>query len=79
MNSWEWQGLLNRLLRFSNVPGYVPDPPQKPVCRRFSRCEGCPYPAHGFLCWGSGEDCLRTRMRDIERRKNDYEHESSPL
>ena len=32
----------------------------KPVCRKFSRCEGCPYPAHGFLCWGEDGHCLRT-------------------
>lgn len=33
---------------------------QKPVCRKFAQCEGCPYPAHGFLCWGEDGRCLRT-------------------
>ena len=32
---------------------YHPESASKPVCRQFSRCEGCPYPSHGFLCWAS--------------------------
>ena len=27
------------------------------------RCEGCPYPANGFLCWGRDGKCLRSEMR----------------
>ena len=24
-----------------------------------------PYPAHGFLCWSTAGECLRTRMKKI--------------
>ena len=27
------------------------------------RCAGCPYPGHGFVCWGVGKDiCIRTEV-----------------
>lgn len=58
-----------RHIRCSYVPGYAPTPPPKPVCRRSARCDGCPYPSHGFLCWGTGEDCMRTRVEEINNRK----------
>jgi hypothetical protein len=40
------------------------DVPQddNPVCVRSERCRGCPYPAHGFICWRSDGTCLRTDM-----------------
>lgn len=39
-------------------------PPLSPA-----RCLGCPYPSHGFLCWGRDGGCLRTRMADIRGRE----------
>ena len=25
------------------------------MCREYEQCEGCNYPAHGFICWhGNG-------------------------
>ena len=42
---------------------------QKPICRKFTRCEGCPYPAHGFLCWGEDGRCLRTILRKVNSQK----------
>lgn len=42
---------------------------QKPVCRKFSRCEGCPYPEHGFLCWGEDGRCLRTILGKSNSQK----------
>lgn len=42
---------------------------QKPVCRKFSRCEGCPYPDHGFLCWGEDGRCLRTILERPNSQK----------
>ncbi len=59
------------LFRSSHAPGCPPSPVPKPVCRQFSRCEGCPYPGHGFLCWGSETDCLRTRMEKIYERDSE--------
>ena len=61
-----------RRVRAMAVPGYAPEPEQKPVCRQFSRCEGCPYPAHGFLCWGSEEDCMRTRVKKLNEKESAY-------
>ena len=68
-----------RRVRAMAAPTCSPYPPQKPVCRRFSRCEGCPYPAHGFLCWGSGEDCMRTRVRKLNKKEGAHEDPSSTL
>ncbi len=45
------------------------EPEPRPVCRMFERCEGCPYPAHGFVCWGPDEGCLRSAMQKICTRK----------
>ena len=58
------------------VPGYAPEPEQKPVCRQFSRCEGCPYPAHGFLCWGGEDDCMRTRVKKLNEKELEHEDQS---
>ncbi len=41
------------------------EPTPRPVCQMFDRCEGCPYPAHGFVCWGPDESCLRSEMQKI--------------
>ena len=57
-------------------PACSPEPPQKTVCHQFPRCEGCPYPAHGFLCWGSGEDCMRTRVKKLNERESEHENQS---
>ncbi|MCI2046968.1 MAG: hypothetical protein LKJ90_04560 [Faecalibacterium sp.] len=40
------------------------DVPQddNPVCTHSERCQGCPYPAHGFICWRRDGTCLRTDM-----------------
>ena len=61
----QWGGAGKRLLHTNFAPGYAPEPEQKPVCRQFSRCEDCPYPSHGFLCWSSEDDCMRTRMKKL--------------
>ncbi len=66
-----WGGYLSRnLFRVSHAPGYAPGPEQHPVCRQFARCEACPYPRHGFLCWGSESDCMRTRIEKIRERED---------
>ena len=51
---------------------FVPKPPEPVFCTENERCRGCPYPAHGIVCWHRGGGCLRTDMEKIERRpKND--------
>ena len=44
----------------AKTPHIMVAPPEPPVCTRTKRCKGCPYPAHGFICWSSGSQCLRT-------------------
>ena len=55
-------------VRARAAPIRSPEPLQKPVCHQFPRCEGCPYPGHGFLCWGSETDCMRTRIEKIYKK-----------
>lgn len=50
----------------------LPPPPEPAVCTRSEKCEGCPYPGSGFICWGEGGDCMRTRMEKIQERKELY-------
>ena len=39
------------------------------VCKKSDRCKGCPFPGHGFLCWGKDDECMRTRLAEIENRR----------
>ena len=48
---------------------FVPMPPEPVFCTENERCRGCPYPAHGIICWHRGGGCLRTDMEGIERRR----------
>ena len=48
---------------------FVPTPPESVFCTENERCRGCPYPAHGVICWHRDGTCLRTDMEKIERRK----------
>lgn len=43
---------------------------ERPVCTHYERCEGCPYPTHGFICWSQDGECIRTRMEHFQRRKD---------
>ena len=52
-------------IRLSQVPEYHPEPEPNPICTRSPDCLGCPYPPHGFLCWGSDGSCLRSKMNEI--------------
>ena len=47
------------------APDFPRDPPEIHGCTLFERCNGCPYPGHGFICWQSEDTCLRTRMNKI--------------
>lgn len=49
----------------------VSDPPQKytlPPPKDSARCEGCPYPGVGFICWSMDGSCMRTDVEKISRR-----------
>ena len=61
----------NRIMRSyeSECLGTVPREPPPVLTGPFERCEGCPYPGHGFVCWNrSGEKCLRTEVERIMER-----------
>jgi len=47
------------------APEHPAEPPPRPVCTHSPLCEGCPYPANGFLCWGKDGTCLRSEMRRL--------------
>ena len=72
----QWERGDMQLFPINQASDYAPDPEQKLVCRQFSRCEGCPYPTHGFLCWGSEDDCMRTRMKKLNGEEAEDEDQS---
>lgn len=40
----------------------------KTVGRTAHKCEGCPYPHHGFICWGKDGSCMRTDVEELTER-----------
>ncbi len=51
---------------------YQQSSPEPVFCNEHERCQGCPYPRHGIVCWHRDGTCLRTDMEEIgRRRKND--------
>ncbi len=50
---------------FKNLPD-AGLPGDEPVtCCKYEQCDGCNYPAHGFICWHGDGKCLRTEMREV--------------
>ena len=48
------------------------EPPKKiivPPPHDTSRCEGCPYPRVGFICWSPDGSCMKTDVDKINRSK----------
>jgi len=46
-------------------------PPQKytiPLPDNLDRCDGCPYPGVGFICWSPDGSCLRTEVEKFSRQ-----------
>ena len=46
-----------------------PKETERKVCSRSELCIGCPFPTSGFICWGSGDDCLRSRYMKLQNRE----------
>ena len=70
----EIYGTIQFRLILPHIPGFQQEPLPEPVCSHSPDCKDCPYPRHGFLCWGADGTCLRTRMNKIngsEENKND--------
>ena len=52
---------------FKNLPD-AGLPNNEPVmCREYEQCDGCNYPAHGFICWHGDGKCLRTEMQEVKK------------
>ncbi len=43
-------------------------PPDERPRGPFKSCGNCPYPSHGFICYSSEGDCLRTDMQKIHKK-----------
>lgn len=42
------------------------------ICNeRGAYCTGCPFPAHGFVCWFSDGSCLRSAAAHERRERNE--------
>ena len=54
---------------------YQQSSPEPVFCNEHERCQGCPYPRHGIVCWHRGGGCLRT---DILILQNDVGNYFSP-
>ena len=51
-------------------PDYEPpDAPERPEAHINEWCCGCPYPAHGFVCWSRGGDCMRQRVARMDHNE----------
>ena len=49
----EIHGTIHFKLILPHIPGFQQEPLPEPVCSRSPECKDCPYPRHGFLCWGA--------------------------
>ncbi len=61
----------NRMIQFYESECLTTVPREQPpiLTGPFARCADCPYPGHGFLCWGADEErCLRTEVARIMER-----------
>ena len=56
---------------FRYAPEKPPVTPELPGCSLFDRCEGCPYPRHGFICWHSDGTCMRTDDEKRNKRRQE--------
>ena len=74
----EIYGTIHFKLILPHFPGFQQEPLPAPVCSHSPDCKDCPYPRHGFLCWGADGTCLRSRMNEInEKEDNDHDESSS--
>ena len=38
---------------------------ERPIANRSADCNGCPFPASGFICWSETGDCMKTRIERL--------------
>ena len=68
-------GTIHFRLILPHIPGFQQEPLPAPVCSHSTDCKDCPYPRHGFLCWSADGTCLRSRMNEINEKKEDNDHD----
>jgi hypothetical protein len=51
------------------APTCASERPALPVCTRDAKCQGCPYPAHGFVCWSQDGQCMRTILQNLNEKR----------
>ena len=47
---------------FKNLPDAELPDNASVMCCEYEQCEGCNYPAHGFICWHGDGEYLRTEV-----------------
>lgn len=52
---------------FKNLPDVGSSDNEQVMCHEYEQCDGCNYPAHGFICWHGDGECLRTEMREVKK------------
>ena len=60
-----WRRLLEKT--YHTEP--MPRPMGPPVCSARPECEGCPYPAHGFICRSKDGTCMKTYMEKLRKEE----------
>jgi hypothetical protein len=50
-------------------------PPDERPHGPFKSCGNCPYPSHGFICYSSEGDCLKTDMQRIHNKNKQKKEE----
>lgn len=57
-----------QLMRHVDEPGSK-EPEKRPVCTAHPHCKGCPYPAHGFVCWDNEDHCMKKDLHRIYEKE----------
>ena len=52
---------------FKNLPDAELPDNASVTCYKYEQCDGCNYPAHGFICWHGDGKCLRTEMQEVKK------------
>ena len=47
---------------FKNLPDAELPDNASVTCYKYEQCDGCNYPAHGFICWHGDGEYLRTEV-----------------
>ena len=50
-------------------------PQDERPCGPFKSCGNCPYPSHGFICYSSEGDCMKTDMQRIHNKNKQQKEE----